>query len=261
MDSRASTLPHLDLLADVVERFAAALDAAERSGGLDRPVPSLTRWTVGDVGAHLAGVHRWCAGAVREGRRPGRSSVPAERDGLAATYRTEAAAMLGVLRATDPAQACWTLDRTDRRAGFWPRRQLHEVVVHLWDVRSVDDPTPDALADVSALVAADGVDELLQMAPTRLGSTRAPLPTPLALHATDTGTRWLLGTDWLPVEPAVGDAVGGSAAEAGSQPGGPARIEAPAHALLLHVWGRGRFATVSGDPATLRAFDRATIRG
>jgi len=88
------------------------------------------------------------------------------------------------------------LDRTDRRAGFWPRRQLHEVVVHLWDVRSVDDPTPDSLADVPGEVTADGVDELLQMAPSRLDSNRSPLPGPLALHATDTGSRWLLGTDW-----------------------------------------------------------------
>ncbi|MFC3689806.1 maleylpyruvate isomerase N-terminal domain-containing protein [Aquipuribacter hungaricus] len=247
MDSRASALPHLDLLADAVGRFAAALDAAEAGGGLDRPVPALTRWTVADVGAHLAGVHRWCAALVRDGRRPRRGSVPAGRDGLAVTYRAEAAAMLDVLRDADPDQPCWTMDRTDRRAAFWPRRQLHEVVVHLWDVRSVDDPTPDALDDVPAEVASDGADELLQMAPTRLGSTRAPLPGPLALHATDTGARWLLGPDWLPADP-------GACLEAA------ASIEAPARALLLHVWGRGTPATSTGDEATLRAFARAAIR-
>lgn len=250
MDSRASTLPHLALLEGVVGLFAATLEQAEAADGLDRRVPS-PAWTVGEVAAHLAGVHRWCAALVTEGRRPARGSVPADRDGLAATYRTEAAAMLDVLRAADPEQACWTMDRTDRRAAFWPRRQLHEVVVHLWDVRSVDDPTPGALADVAAPVAADGVDELLQMAATRLGSTRAPLPGPLALHATDTGTRWLLGTDWLLADPAAASEVDAEAA---------AGVEGPAHALLLHVWGRGPFAEVRGDRATLRAFDRATIR-
>jgi hypothetical protein len=55
------------------------------------------------------------------------------------------------------------------------------------------------------------------------------------------------GPDWLPVQPAPGR----SAA---------AHVEGPARALLLHVWGRGLFATVGGDPATLRAFDRAPVR-
>lgn len=245
MDTRRPGLPHLDLLAGAVGSFAAELGRAEAAGGLDRPVPSLHGWDVGQVGAHLAGVHRWCAGLVHEGGRPQRGSVPAGREGLAATYRAEAAAMLDVLRGVDPEQPCWTLDRTDRRAAFWPRRQLHEVVVHLWDVRSVDDPTPDALADVAPDVATDGVDELLQMAATRLGSTRAPLPGPLALHATDTGTRWLLGTDWL---------------LDGDGPEAAAWLEAPARALLLHVWGRGPSAATDGDPAVLRAFDRARIR-
>lgn len=265
MDSRASDLPHLQLLTEAVDRFAAALEAAGSAGGLDRPVPSLGRWTVADVGAHLAGVHRWCAGIVREGRRPARGDVPAGRDGPAATYRREAAAMLGVLGAADPEQACWTMDRTDRRAAFWPRRQLHEVVVHLWDVRSVDDPTPDALADVPATVAADGVDELLQMAPTRLGSTRAPLPGALTLRATDTGSRWVLGPDWLQHDPAPGASaptagVGRTSAADLSGTGAAAHVEGPARALLLHVWGRGPFAAVDGDTATLRAFDRAAVR-
>ena len=140
------------------------------------------------------------------------------------------------------------MDRTDRRAGFWLRRQLHEVVVHLWDVRSVDDPTPDALADVPAEVDADGVDELLQLAPTRLGSTRSPLPTALALHATDTGSRWLLDTDWLLADPTT------ASAEPAAELAGSAR------GLLLRVWGRGDHAAASGDVEVLRAFDRAPFR-
>ena len=247
MDSRASGLPHLDLLADAVGRFADALDAAVAADALDRPVPPL-RWTVGEVAAHLAGVHRWCAGLVREGRRPQRGSVPAGRDGLAATYRQEAADMLDVLRAADPDQPCWTMDRTDRRAAFWPRRQLHEVVVHLWDVRSVDDPTPGALADVPADVAADGVDELLQMAATRLGANRAPLPGPLALHATDTGTRWLLGTDWLLADPAR------------TAPRPRRRSRPPPGRCCCTSGAAGRSPPPPATRHVLRAFDRATIR-
>lgn len=243
MDSRASTLPHLDLLADVTTRFAAALDGTDP----DRPVPSLTGWGVGEVGRHLIEVHRWCAGIVRDGGRPQPLGASQVEGDLAAAYRASAAELMAVLRAVDPDEPRWTMDRADRRAGFWARRQVHEVAVHLWDVRSVDDPTPAALADVPAAVAADGVDELLQLASARIGRTGAPLPGPLALHAVDTGSRWLLGTDWLLEDPSTVEAA--------------ARLVGTARGLLLRVWGRGDHAVASGDADVLGAFDRAPLRG
>lgn len=242
MDSRRPALDHLAVLPGLTEAFAVALAAADPGA-----VPVATgRWRVRDVGAHLLGVHRWAAEVVRLGVRPPRLERPAVADGgLVDGYRAAAAELLAVLREVDPERQCWTLDRTDRRAGFWPRRQVHETAVHLWDVRSPVDPAPTALADLPAGLGADGVDELLQMMPSRLGRSRVPLPGPLALHATDVDRRWLLGTDWLPasdVEPV-------------------AAVAAPERDLLLHVWGRGRFAVVDGDAATLRAFDRAPCRG
>lgn len=241
MDSRLSPLEHLDLLGDATARFTAALVDADP----DAPAPALTAWSVGHVARHLVGVHRWCTAVVRDGTRPARSSTPAVDGDLVDAYRTAADELLGVLAATDPDRACWTMDAGDRRAGFWSRRQLHEVLVHLWDVRSAVDPTPAALADVPAEVCADGVDELLQMMPTRLGRNRAPLPGPLGLHATDLDRRWLLGPDWLQDGPALEAA---------------ASVRAPARELLLHVWGRPAPVALDGDPAVLRAFDRAPCR-
>lgn len=245
MDSRRSPLDHLGLLERVTGLFGAALTTAD----LSAPAPALHGWSVADVGAHVIGVHRWVAAIVREGTRPPRQNRPDDVVDVVATYPPAAAELLRVLREADPDASAWSLDRADRRVGFWARRQLHEVVVHLWDVRSAADPTPGAIGDLDPAVCADGVDELLQMMATRLGRDPEPLPGPLALHATDTGTRWLLLPDWtLAEEPE----------DLSGQP--TAAVAAPARELLLHVWGRGRFADVSGDEATLRAFDRAPCR-
>jgi uncharacterized protein (TIGR03083 family) len=243
MDSRRSPLDHLGLLEHVTGLFATSLVAAD----LAAPAPALHGWTVGDVGAHLVGVHRWATAIVREGTRPQRRNRPDDVVDVVSAYPPAAGELLRALREADPDSPAWTLDRSDRRVGFWARRQLHEVVVHLWDVRSPAQATPEAIADVPAEVCADGVDELLQMMATRLGRDPVPLPGPLALHATDTAGRWLLLPDWTLAEPPEASAAGAS-------------VVAPARELLLHVWGRGRFAEVSGDPATLHAFDRAPCR-
>lgn len=245
MDSRRSPLDHLGLLERVTGLFGAALASAD----LAAPAPALNGWTVADVGAHVIGVHRWVITIVREGTRPPRQNRPDDVVDVVADYPPAADELLRVLREADPDASAWSLDRADRRVGFWVRRQLHEVVVHLWDVRSAADPTPGAIDDVESAVCADGVDEMLQMTATRLGREPDPLPGRLGLHATDTGESWLLLPDWTLAE---------QTPDPSEQP--TASVAAPARELLLHVWGRGRFAEASGDEATLRAFDRAPCR-
>lgn len=254
MDSRRPALDHLPAL----ERLTAAFTDALAGADLDAAVGGMSRWRVRDVGTHLLVIHRWAAEVVRTGHRPPRTDgVPVPDDELVPRYREAAAELLQVLRSTDPERGCWTLDRTDRRVGGWPRRQVHETAVHLWDVRSPADATPSALADVPAVWCADGVDEMLQLTPSRLGRDRRPLPGPMSLHATDVDRHWLLAPDWLltPDPASAPDRPGGGDLEP------VATIRAPARDLLLHVWGRGRFAEVDGDPATLEAFDRAPCRG
>lgn len=243
MDSRRSPLDHLDLLHQLTQHCADSLAAAD----LAAPAHALPGWTVGDVGVHLVGVHRWTTAIVRGRTRPALQNRPDDVTDVVADYPPAAGDLLGALGAADLDAEAWTLDRSDRRVGFWARRQLHEVVVHLWDVRSAAEATPAAIADVPVEVCADGVDELLQMMASRLGRDPVPLPGPLVLAATDTGGRWLLLPDWTLAE------------RPGSAPAS-ASVTAPARELLLHVWGRGRFAEVSGDPATLSAFDRAPCR-
>src|SRR4051812_13747257 len=162
MDSARSApqIDHLAALAAVTDAMARALETVPPA----EPTTGLPRWTASDVGAHLTGVHRWAAEIVRTGHRAGRTNLPDLAGPTAGEYRAAATALLDVLAATDPDRPCWTLDRTDRRVGFWARRQLHEALVHLWDVRSTAPGAP-LLTDLSPELCADGVDEFLQVFP------------------------------------------------------------------------------------------------
>jgi uncharacterized protein (TIGR03083 family) len=245
MDSLRSTrrVDHRTALAEVTTAMAAALETAPH----DVRTHGLPRWTAADVGAHLTGVHRWAAEIVRTGHRAGRTNLPDLAGPTAAEYRAAATELLDVLGATDPDRPCWTLDPTDRRAGFWARRQLHEALVHLWDVRSTTAGAPP-ITDLPPELCADGVDEFLQVFPPRIGpSSHRPLPGPLLLRATDAPAAWWIAPDWS-VEPGERDA--------------GATAHGPAGALLLFVWGRavGPAVETTGDPAVVAEFLRAQCR-
>jgi uncharacterized protein (TIGR03083 family) len=245
MDSVRSSrrVDHRTALAEVTTAMTAALETAPpgiRTSGLPR-------WTAHDVGAHLTGVHRWAAQIIRSGTRAGRTNLPELAGPTAEEYRAAATELLDVLAGTDPDRSCWTLDRSDRRVGFWARRQLHEALVHLWDVRSTAVGTP-LLPDVPPERCADGVDEFLHVFPPRIGpAARRPLPGPLLLRATDTPAGWWLAPDWV-VHPEERDAA--------------ATVQAPAGALLLFAWGRPITSEVelTGEPSVVHEFLRAQCR-
>src|SRR4051812_24931273 len=120
MDSTRSAwqIDHRTALAMVTAAMTAALETTPP----DARTHGLPRWTASDVGAHLTGVHRWAAEIVRTGHRTGRTNLPDLAGPTAAEYHAAATELLDVLGATDPDRPCWTLDRTDRRVGFWARR-------------------------------------------------------------------------------------------------------------------------------------------
>lgn len=238
---------HARFVAEVAAQGARLAEVA-RTGPPDARVPHLLRWRLADVVAHLGGVHRWAAGIVASRQWDGRGHHRGRATGAALVdwYTEGLAGLVTTLAAADPAQPCPGFGPGRGTVGFWVRRQVHETAVHRWDAEAAAG-CPTA---IPADLAADGVDEALGV--FRCRGTANTLAVPLALVAADAGRSWRVG----PVPGAPGrlehravDGVPGDAA---------AVVVAPAHDLLLCVWGR--LATTApgvradGDPAAVRAF-------
>lgn len=143
-------LDHLALLSRLQDAFLADVRDADPGA----PVPACGDWRVRDLVEHVGSVHHWAAAQAR--RRP---ETPLE-DGpfdLAPLYAEHAAELRTTLAALDPDAPAWTLLAPDDPAStvrFWHRRQTHETLVHLHDLRAaggstVDDVDPTAAAGAS----------------------------------------------------------------------------------------------------------------
>ena len=123
-------------------------------------------------------MHQWAAHAVVEGD-PSLEPEPApaaDAAGLSAWYRRHASALIDVLTARPAEAPAWTLDRDDRTAGFWRRRQVHEVTMHLWDAEHA----VGVARPIEPVLAWDGVAEVVDILyprQVRLGRT-TPLRPP-----------------------------------------------------------------------------------
>jgi uncharacterized protein (TIGR03083 family) len=125
---------------------------------------------------------------------------------------------------------------------FWYRRQAHETLVHLWDLKTAVGRT---LA-VDPMLWADTVDEavtVLYPRQLRLGRAAAA-PVRLVLVGADVGRSWTLPeTTVAPDETST------------AQPA--ATVTGSAQALALLLWGRStledRCVQVAGDVAAVRA--------
>ncbi|MFT4231832.1 MAG: maleylpyruvate isomerase family mycothiol-dependent enzyme [Leucobacter sp.] len=202
----------------------------------DEAVPGCPGWSVRDLGLHLGTVHRWAASIVLSGRMQ-REPEPLVRVDLASWYPSAAGALVAALRAVDPDEPTPNFARLYETAAFWPRRQLHEVTVHAFDLaQALGLPEPVLAPEL----AADGVDELLTVFFPRLvarGSAPDVRDT-VRLSALDTGDAWVVGPgeipNLLPPETRAAASIEGSAAD-----------------LYLALWGRvpaDRLA-VTGDAA------------
>ncbi|GAA3672818.1 maleylpyruvate isomerase family mycothiol-dependent enzyme [Nocardioides ginsengisoli] len=203
----------IDLLERTTGRFADVL----ATGDLAADVPTCPGWTLADLGEHTRWVHRWATHAITEGNPKGDSpAVGAERDALLTGYRSAAADLVATLRRTAPDEAAWTFG-PEPVAGFWRRRQTHEVTMHLYDALASQQRTADW--QVSPELAWDGVEEVATLFyPRQVRMDRSsPLASPVRLRATDTQQSLTLEAD------AAGEAV---------------ELAAPAAELLLMLWGR-----------------------
>ena len=191
-----------------LEGQVAAMQAAIAAADPGAAVPSCPGWAVRDLTGHIIGVHTWVT-ATLGNPAPADFAEPAQDGGadvLAARYGEAGQALLQRLRELPPDAPSWTFDQHDRTAGFWRRRQLHEVSVHRWDVE------PYAMDDD---VASDGVDEVIGfLLPRQIAQGRVTLP-PGTLRLVSPDRTWTVGDG----EPA-------------------AEVQASAQDLLLALWGR-----------------------
>ncbi|MEU0267247.1 maleylpyruvate isomerase family mycothiol-dependent enzyme [Nocardioides sp. NPDC006303] len=218
--------------------FAAALKQADP----DVPVPSCDDWSIGDLADHLAGVHHWAAAMARgEDEEP----LPVPLD-LVVAYEEQAAELRETLSALGPEATGRILNglTEDGRGpvSFWFRRQVHETLVHLWDIRTalgLDAPeaTPELWADT--------VDEVLTvMYPRQIALKRTrKVVTRIELTATDIDQTWAIGAP--------------NAVQKVS-------VTGSARDLALLLWGRttprSADLTVTGDEAALaEALSRALV--
>ena len=179
----------LSLLRMHTERFADVV----RDADLEAPVPTCPDWSVRDLVVHLGGVHQWATHAVVEGNPHLRPEPPIDqgRAELAAWYRRHASHLVDVLTPTASDAPAWTLDECDLTARFWRRRQVHETVMHAWDVDNAlgrPEPMDPALAWDAVLEVRD----VIFPRQVRLGRVQ-PMSHALQMIATDVSRDAVLG--------------------------------------------------------------------
>lgn len=219
----AHGLTSLETLGELQGQFLATIPLVDPT----TRVPWCGRWRVKDLVVHLARIHHWAAAQARRKQETPLGRGPFVLEDL---YATCAAELRDTLTELGPDAVAWTLVENGP-ASFWHRRQTHETLVHLWDLRTA------AGLDLTADPAlwADTVDEVvtvMQPRQERMGRME-PLPAPVGLDADDAGRSWLLGGSGTP----------------------SVSVSGPAEALALLLWGRTTPAderlTVDGDTAAL----------
>jgi len=246
--------------AAAVERFAVAVGWSD----LRSTVAACPGWSVRDLVVHLGNVHAWAATIVETGERaaehndePG-SSKPRP---VSEWYFAKAEDLYQVLRQTPPDRPCWNHVFGAGVAEFWQRRQLHETTIHQVDL----DLAAGRTTEISARVAADGVDEVLTVMLPRMSRRGYPtaVTAPLQLTASDTGDSWVVAPTSRPsAEPPAGGSVGPPLPFEVTHRIGVAetaqdRVVAPAVVLYRALWHRrvdeGALRT-AGDESRVRAF-------
>lgn len=176
---------------DAIRTESAALVAAAQSAGLDAPVPSCPDWTVVDLLGHIARVQWWQADIVSRHVAEAEWSFedpPADPDALVDWATDATARVLAVFAATPADTPMWTFVGPGT-AGFWFRRQAHEVAMHRVDA-DLAAGTPPV---IDAALARDGIDEFFDVVVTGRRRERfVGTGETVHLHCTDGEGEWLV---------------------------------------------------------------------
>ena len=151
-----------------------------------RPVPQYPGWTLNDLVAHTASMHRRTILICRDlpSERISAPRLPEGKDALA-WYEETLEEMLRVLENADPQTPVWTLSSVPT-LGFWEERMVIETGIHRWDAYQ-------ALGQIEPLtnrVAESGLDEFGEVWVPRLGDSP---PSPLRVEAIDLSREWVYG--------------------------------------------------------------------
>jgi hypothetical protein len=238
------------LVAGLSQRFVdeLALHAA------DEAVDSATWPTVGALAGHVANIYGWVTEIVRTGEPSPRSDVILDDADATTTVTAARAHLVAALDDTDPTSTCWIIGGGQGSPTFWNRRMVFETMKHLVDLRGAGSShAPLAPVELTAELAADGIDEFFAVFLARSRSTLPALPGSIAFVATDGSKAWSLTSDWT-----VGTA-------ADTNPEADAVVRATAADLLLLLWERADALThvdrfsVDGDRAIVAALEAAPI--
>jgi uncharacterized protein (TIGR03083 family) len=187
-------MDHMLELGSAMSRFAELIGKAMG----DEPVPACPEWTVRDLTTHLGAVHRWAAATVLSSQRLQEPS-PLVTEPIVEWYAGTATALLGALQAVSPDEPTPNFSYVNETAAFWSRRQMHETTVHAIDASQALGLDENDWV-VASSVAADGIDEVLQVFFPRMTARkqRPDVRSRIRLVATDTQQTWL-------VAPGAGD--------------------------------------------------------
>lgn len=207
----------------------ARISAVSRNGDLSQRVEHLNRWRVRDVVAHLGGVHRWATRILTERSMagPGFKKSPLDGIELCEWFDEGAQLLLETLRGTELSAPCPNFNPgSASTVEWWARRQAHEATVHRWDVESAQ----DCLSSIAPSVAADGVDEFLDVFVRTRG--KQTLASTLIVETTQPGRTWTLtpGKKQGRIDVTLG------APDHQSEP--RTVVSGKPDALLLALWGR-----------------------
>jgi uncharacterized protein (TIGR03083 family) len=220
---------HCDRLELEVDRMAELIGSTPPT----IPVPGCPGWTVADLALHLGTVHRWAEHLVRvqaavriPASEMGLDQGPPDSDWL----RVGGAALLATLRAADPNMPMWAWG-ADQHIRFWSRRQLHETLVHRFDVELALGISPVVPTDL----AADAIDEFFD----NLAAAAAFSPSVSRLR--DRGERIVFraedsGRSWTAELHHEGFSVGEQPIGGGGQPS--TTLSGPDATLLLVLYRR-----------------------
>jgi uncharacterized protein (TIGR03083 family) len=231
---------------DAAERQLDGLCAAVGAGSTAVPVPTCPDWTVADLATHVAQFCGFWAHVLCEGSGRPKPSFPDPPVGEAiAGWLAEVGPMLvAELRATPAETPVWTWYQPDQTAGFVARRAAHELTIHRYDAQSARgrcDP-------IDAVVAADGIDELVGTLVVARDRSGAASGQTLHVHGTDDG----VAAEWLVV-------LGADTIEVRRQHGkGDLALRGAASDLELLLYGRPTLGAVErfGDASVLDAWYR-----
>jgi uncharacterized protein (TIGR03083 family) len=160
------TNEHIGCLHREAERFAAVLSDVAAAGRLGTTVVTCPEWTIRELAEHTAGLYRWSAALVADSVvvETWRSQLPIEYpagdDEVVPWFRDGGTAMIDTFSAAPVDRRVWVWG-ADPHARFWPRRMLHETVVHLADLLVTIERQPD----IDLAIAVDGLDEFLTNLP------------------------------------------------------------------------------------------------